>query len=97
MGEAWGAWKGWKATGRVKVELPEDGSCPFLNPSTNLCLIYESRPVACRTHFCSLAGGVIPRNAMIDIIRELEDIDQRCGGDGGVRLPDIEKRLARKR
>ena len=48
LGEAWLAWKAWRAAGRTRVELPEDGSCPFLNEQGR-CMIYEGRPLACRT------------------------------------------------
>lgn len=27
-----------------------DGVCPFLDPDTNLCRVYEHRPEACRTY-----------------------------------------------
>ncbi len=96
LGEAWVAWKAWRATGRVRIELPGDGACPFLDPVTSLCRIYAHRPLACRSHFCSSAGGVVPRKLVSDLLQELEDIDSRCGGDGPVRLPDVEERLAWK-
>ncbi len=96
LGEAWIVWKAWRATGRVRVELPADGSCPFLNPATSLCRIYDSRPLACRSHFCPSAGGVVSRKLVADLLQELEEIDVRCGGNGSVRLPDVEERLSRK-
>ncbi len=95
LGEAWVAWKAWKAAGRTKVDLPADGSCPFLN-GQGRCMIYEGRPLACRTHFCIAAGGALPRREVIDLIHALEDIDAALGGDGASRLPDAVKRLSLK-
>ncbi len=95
LGEAWVVWLAWKAAGRTKVELPNDGSCPFLN-GQGMCMIYEARPLACRTHFCVAAGGVLPRKEVIDLIHALEDIDAALGGDGAARLPDAVKRLSLK-
>ncbi len=95
LGEAWVAWKAWKAAGRIKVELPADGACPFLN-GQGRCMIYEGRPLACRTHFCMAAGGALPRREVIDLIHALEDIDAALGGDGAARLPDAVKRLSLK-
>ncbi len=92
LGEAWLVCKAWKATGRTKISLPDDGSCPFLNHH-GLCLIYEARPLACRTHFCVQAGGALPRKEVIDLIHQLEDIDVKLGGDGAARLPDAVSRL----
>lgn len=60
LGEAWVAWKAWRASGRTRLELPPDGSCPFLS-GQGRCMIYEGRPLACRTHFCVPAGGALPR------------------------------------
>lgn len=45
-------------------------------------MIYESRPFGCRTHFCAAAGGPYARRDVIDLIRRLEEIDQKLGGDG---------------
>lgn len=95
LGEAWVAWKAWRAAGRSRVELPAGGSCPFLNRQGR-CLIYEGRPLACRTHFCVSAGGALPRREVIDLIRGLEDIDAALGGDGAARLPEAVERLSRK-
>ena len=74
LGEAWVAWKAWRASGRTRLELPPDGSCPFLS-GQGKCMIYEGRPLACRTHFCVPAGGALPRREVIDLIHALEDID----------------------
>lgn len=74
LGEAWLAWKAWRASGRTRVELPDDGSCPFLS-GEGRCMIYEGRPLACRTHFCVSAGGALPRRDVIDLIHGLEDMD----------------------
>lgn len=95
LGEAWVAWKAWRAAGRTRVELPRDGSCPFLN-GQGRCMIYEGRPLACRTHFCLAAGGALPRRDVIDLIHALEDLDAALGGDGAARLPEAVERLSRK-
>ena len=39
LGEAWVAWKAWRASGRTRLELPPDGSCPFLS-GQGRCMIY---------------------------------------------------------
>ncbi len=95
LGEAWVAWKAWRASGRTRVDLPSDGCCPFLS-AEGRCLIYSGRPLACRTHFCVSAGGALPRRDVIDLIRALEDIDVALGGHGASRLPDAVERLSRK-
>lgn len=95
LGEAWVAWKAWRAAGRTRVELSPDGSCPFLN-GQGRCMIYEGRPLACRTHFCVAAGGALPRREVIDLIHALEDIDAALGGGGAARLPEAVERLSRK-
>lgn len=81
-GEALVAAKGFKATGRKEMEEPEDGVCPFLKRETGSCMIYNERPFGCRTHFCDAAGGPYSRKEVLDLIRRLEDIDRRLGGDG---------------
>lgn len=95
LGEAWVAWKSWRAAGRTRLELPPDGSCPFLS-GQGKCMIYEGRPLACRTHFCVSAGGTLPRREVIDLIHALEDIDAALGGQGASRLPEAVERLSRK-
>lgn len=95
LGEAWVAWKAWRAAGRTRVELPPDGNCPFLN-GQGRCMIYEGRPLACRTHFCVSAGGALPRREVIGLIHALEDIDAALGGQGAARLPEAVERLSRK-
>lgn len=94
IGEAWLVRQAWKASGRTKVPDTADGSCPFLATSGK-CLVYSNRPLACRTHFCEAAGGTAPRKMIIDIIRQLEEIDSRAGGCGAIRLPDAVKRLSK--
>lgn len=84
-GEAVAAAKAWKATGRKLLPEKLDGSCPFLNDSEK-CMIYESRPFGCRTHFCSAAGGPYARKDVIELIRRLEAIDHRLGGAGALPL-----------
>ena len=45
-------------------------------------MIYADRPFGCRTHFCDAAGGPHPRKQILDLIRRLEEVDRRLGGDG---------------
>ena len=81
-GEALAAAKGFRATGRKEMPEPEDGACPFLKRETGRCLIYADRPFGCRTHFCEAAGGPYARRDVLDLIRRLEEVDRRLGGDG---------------
>lgn len=85
-GEALVARHAARAVGKKKLPVPADGSCPMLGPDGR-CTIYESRPFACRTHFCEAAGGPYSRREVRDLIHELEAIDQRLGGSGGMGLP----------
>lgn len=86
-GEALLAARALKATGRKSLPSRDDGVCPLLEPRTSRCMIYESRPFGCRTHFCAPAGGPYARHEVIDLIRRLEDIDTQLGGDGPRALP----------
>lgn len=86
-GEAIVAAKAWRASGRKKLPVPADGSCPMLDPQTARCLIYADRPFGCRTHFCAAAGGPYDRRDVIDLIRRLETIDSNLNGSGPRRLP----------
>ena len=54
----------------------------MLDSATGNCLIYESRPFGCRTHFCAAAGGPYARREVIDLIRRLEAVDVEVGGSG---------------
>lgn len=81
-GEALVATRALLATGRKELPKRNDGACKLLHPTTNRCLIYQSRPFGCRTHFCSSAGGPYSRHEVIDLIHRLEDIDQKLGGRG---------------
>jgi hypothetical protein len=81
-GEALLAAKALRATGRKTLPVRDDGACPLLDPSTARCLIYESRPFGCRTHFCQAAGGIYPRAHVLDLIHRLEHIDRHLGGNG---------------
>jgi Fe-S-cluster containining protein len=81
-GEALVAAKGFRATGRKEMIEPADGACPFLKRETGRCLIYADRPFGCRTHFCEAAGGPYARKEVLDLIRRLEEVDRRLGGDG---------------
>ena len=87
-GEAMLAAKAFRATGRKTLPENPDGLCPMLRPETGNCLIYESRPFGCRTHFCSAAGGPIARREVLDLIRRLEDVDLALNGDGPHPLQD---------
>lgn len=86
-GEALLAAHALKATGRRSLPDRKDGACPFLDAQTSRCLIYEDRPFGCRTHFCAAAGGPYARRDVIDLIRRLEEIDERLGGQGPRGLP----------
>ena len=74
-GEALVAAKALRATGRT--QLPANPTararCSMARPGN--CLIYESRPFGCRTHFCAAAGGPYARREVIDLIRRLETVD----------------------
>ena len=85
-GEALVAAKGFRATGRRELPEPADGACPLLKRETGRCLIYADRPFGCRTHFCEAAGGPYPRKHLLDLIRRLEEVDRRLGGDGSRRI-----------
>ncbi|HEX4641261.1 MAG TPA: YkgJ family cysteine cluster protein [Chthoniobacterales bacterium] len=81
-GEALLAARALRATGRRQLPTNPDGACPLLDPKTGDCLIYDSRPFGCRTHFCAAAGGPYSRREVIDLIRRLEAIDESLGGTG---------------
>lgn len=81
-GEALVAAKGFRATGRKEFPEATDGACPLLKRETGKCMIYAERPFGCRTHFCAAAGGPYARKEVIDLIRRLEDVDRKLGGDG---------------
>jgi Fe-S-cluster containining protein len=81
-GEALVATKALRATGRRALPVNLTGACPLLESATGNCLIYESRPFGCRTHFCAAAGGPYSRREVIDLIRRLEAIDASLGGTG---------------
>jgi Fe-S-cluster containining protein len=81
-GEALLAAKALRATGRKALPTNPNGACPLLDPQTGDCLIYDSRPFGCRTHFCAAAGGPYSRREVIDLIRRLEVIDESLGGTG---------------
>jgi Fe-S-cluster containining protein len=81
-GEALLAAKALRATGRTQLPQNAMGACPMLDSISGNCLIYESRPFGCRTHFCSAAGGPYARREVIDLIRRLEAIDVEVGGAG---------------
>jgi len=85
--EAMLAAKAWRGVGRKELPPPsEDGACPFLDTRSTRCLIYESRPFACRTHFCEAAGGVYPRAHVIDLIRRLESVERDINGRGARKI-----------
>ena len=80
-GEALLAAQALRSTGRKVLPKNPTGACPLLD-ATGDCLIYESRPFGCRTHFCAAAGGPYSRREVIDLIRRLETIDESLGGAG---------------
>lgn len=81
-GEALAAAAGLRATGRRHLPESSDGACPLFKRESGRCLIYADRPFGCRTHFCEAAGGPYPRQQILDLIRRLEEVDRRLGGDG---------------
>ncbi len=81
-GEALVAAKGFRATGRKEIPESADGACSLLKRETGRCLIYANRPFGCRTHFCAAAGGPYARKEVLDLIRRLEEVDRKLGGDG---------------
>lgn len=86
-GEALVAARAWRATGRKKLPDEKSGTCPLLEQVSGRCSIYADRPFACRTHFCAAAGGPMARREVLDLIRRLDTIDTKLGGDGPRRLP----------
>ena len=85
--EALVAAKGLRAAGRTKLPASPDGACPLLDRNTGRCLIYESRPFGCRTHFCPAAGGPYARREVSDLIYRLEDLSRSLGGRDAQPLP----------
>jgi Fe-S-cluster containining protein len=81
-GEALVAAKAFRATGRKALPVSPTGACPLLDSQTGDCMIYESRPFGCRTHFCAAAGGPYARREVLDLIHRLEEIDESLGGNG---------------
>ena len=81
-GEALLAAKALRATGRKALPVNPAGACPLLDAQSGDCLIYDSRPFGCRTHFCAAAGGPYARRDVIDLIRRLEAVDGEVGGSG---------------
>jgi Fe-S-cluster containining protein len=81
-GEALLAAKALRATGRRALPVNPTGACPLLDAQTGDCLIYNSRPFGCRTHFCAAAGGPYARREVIDLIRRLEAVDYALEGTG---------------
>lgn len=81
-GEALLAAAALRATGRRQIPENAMGVCPMLESSSGNCLIYDSRPFGCRTHFCAAAGGPYARREVIDLIRRLEAVDVQVGGSG---------------
>lgn len=83
-GEAMVAAKALRAAGRTKLPETvnaETGACPMLD-ARGKCIIYQDRPFGCRTHFCAAAGGPYARKDVLDLIRRLEVVDAKLGGDG---------------
>jgi Fe-S-cluster containining protein len=87
-GEAIAAAMALRATGRRQLPATTDGRCPLLDRATGDCLIYHDRPFGCRTHFCAAAGGPYVRKEVIDLIRRLEDLNSKLGGDAPRKLEE---------
>jgi uncharacterized protein len=85
-GEALFLAKGVRGSGRRTVPTSPEGACPLLGQDGK-CLVYAHRPFGCRTHFCAAAGGMLPRSGVIDLIRRLEVLDEKLGGNGPRALP----------
>jgi Fe-S-cluster containining protein len=85
-----------RATGRRQLPEPEHDGCPLLDGRTGRCLIYESRPFGCRTHFCREAGGPYERRDVVDLIRRLEAASLRIGGTQAEALPVAMERALRE-
>ena len=81
-GEALLAAAALRCTGRTRLPENPTGACPMLDSASGNCLIYESRPFGCRTHFCAAAGGPYARREVLDLIRRLEAVDVEVGGTG---------------
>jgi len=81
-GEALLAARAVRATGRTQLPESPTGACPLLDFTSGNCLIYDSRPFGCRTHFCAAAGGPYARREVIDLIRRLETVDVELRGSG---------------
>ena len=81
-GEALLVAKALRASGRTRLPENTTGACPLLDSISGNCLIYESRPFGCRTHFCAAAGGPFARREVIDLIRRLEAVDAEVDGSG---------------
>lgn len=93
-GEAELAARAFRRTGRTKLPQRSDGVCPLLDAEGS-CLIYDGRPFGCRTHYCAAAGGTYARSEVLDLIRRLEEVDRRLGGDGARPLPGAVARALR--
>ena len=78
-GEALVAAAALRASGRQRLPVRNVGACPMLDAYTGKCMIYESRPFGCRTHFCRAAGGPYTRREVADLIRRLEEADVALG------------------
>ncbi len=87
LGEALVMAQGVRAAGSKKLVENTDGTCPLL-ASDGKCRVYSHRPFGCRTHFCSAAGGPYARKEVLDLIRRLEVVDDKLGGQGPRALPD---------
>jgi Fe-S-cluster containining protein len=90
-GEALLATEALRRTGRKALPASKTGACPLLAASGD-CIIYESRPFGCRTHFCAAAGGPYARRDVIDLIRRLEELDAQLSGDGPHKLEEAVRR-----
>ena len=87
LGEALYLARAVRASGKTRCEETTGGECPVWDAVKGRCRAYTGRPLGCRTHFCQAAGGPMARAEVIDLIRRLEAIDARLGGDGSRPLP----------
>ena len=93
-GEAITTWAAVKASGRKTLPESVKGACALLHPETLRCVAYAGRPFGCRTHFCGGAGGPLARNEVLELIRKLETLDAKLGGDGSKPIENALREVA---
>lgn len=65
-----------KRQGRGIPPPRPDGACPLLARDGAGCLVYEARPLGCRTHFCREAGGAVPARAVREAVQRLNQVEE---------------------